>query len=337
MTRRAVAPRAGLIVGLALTAWPGLAAAHPLNGVVPSHALRLTLEDGALTVDYSLRVPTHEIIQELNALDLDAARRGLTRQDSDAFIAAKLDELRDGLVLKADGARVPWERLPRDAPTGLGNARHVQFDQTLTAALPPGLTTLTLSNGNLPDMLSHYMAELVVVGPIWLADCSLWTVEGDRVRQSREGRWGMEESGRELQITVAPPLGPVMAGLWWLNNAVVEGPRPGVEARRAAALTRAQDGALPEAPLAVALLAAPLAAAARPGRRVVAVGVLCAALLGVAGAWTGGVATLAAGLLGAMIGRWRPSPLWLAALGRVGLLSAGAAAAASLALRWLRP
>ena len=328
MTRRAVALCAGIAV------WPGLAAAHPLNGVVPSHALRLTLSEGALTADYSLRVPTHEIIQELNALDLDAARRGLTRQDSDAFIAAKLDELRDGLVLKADGARAPWERLPMRAPTGLGNTRHVQFDQTLRATLPPGARALTISNGNLPDMLSHHMTELVVVGPLWLDDCSLWTVKEGHLRQDRGGRWGMEESGRELTITLAPAFGPVRSALWRLNNPVVEGPRPAAEARLAPALTRAQDGDLPELPLGVALLAAPLAAAAAP-RRAWIVGLLCAAVVGLAGAWTGGVATIAAGLVGVGIGRWRAPPPALAALGRVGLISAGAAAVCTLVMRWL--
>ncbi|MCK6525204.1 hypothetical protein L6R49_27685, partial [Myxococcota bacterium] len=266
---RRLGPRRGCAFGLlgvlAVLGVGAPAEAHPLNGVVPSHALRLTLREGALTADYSLRVPTHEIVQELNALDLDAERRGLTRQDSDAFIATKLDELRDGLVLRADGARVSWTRAPRDAPTGLGNVRHVQFDQLLEAQLPPGVTTLTLSNGNLPDMLSHYMTEVVVDGPIWLERCSLWTLEGDRVRQSRDGRWAMEESGRELELTLAPPLGPGMDLLWRLNNVVVDGPRPAIEARRAAALTRAQAGDLPELPLAVALVAAPLAAAGRPG------------------------------------------------------------------------
>jgi hypothetical protein len=335
MTRRAVALVAGLVVGIAAL-WPGLGRAHPLNGVVPSHALRLTLQEGTLTADYSLRVPTHEIVQELNALDLDAARRGLTRQDSDAFIAAKLDELRDGLVLKADSARVPWERLPRRAPTGLGNTRHVQFDQTLQAALPPGVRTLTISNGNLPDTLSHYMTELVVVGPLWLDDCSLWTLSDGRIRQNRGGRWGMEEAGRELSFTLAPAFGPVTGALWKLNNSVVEGPRPAAEVRLAPALTRARDGDLPELPLALALFAAPFAAAVAT-RRAWMVGILCAALLGVAGAWTGGVATILVGLVGVVIGRWRAPPLWLAALGRIGLISAGAVAAATLAMRGLTP
>ena len=335
MTRRVVALVAGLAAGLTALR-PGLADAHPLNGVVPSHALRLSLREGALTADYSLRVPTHEIVQELNALDLDAARRGLTRQDSDAFIAAKLDELRDGLVLKADGARVPWERLPLRTPTGLGNTRHVQFDQTLQAALPPGVTTLTISNGNLPDMLSHHMTELVVVGSLWLDDCSLWTISDGRVRQDRGGRWGMEESGRELTLHIAPAFGPVMGVLWRLNNPAVEGPRPAAEARLSPALTRARDGDLPELPLGVALIAAPFAAAAA-SRRALPVGALCAALLGLAGDWTGGVATLLLGLVGAGVGRLRAPPPWLAALGRVGLISAGAAAAAVLAMRWLNP
>ena len=335
MTRRAVALCAGIALGLAAL-WPGLTNAHPLNGVVPSHALRLTLSEGALTADYSLRVPTHEIVQELNALDLDAARRGLTRQDSDAFIAEKLDELRDGLVLRADGAPVPWERLPLRAPTGLGNVRHVQFDQQLQATLPPGVTTLTISNGNLPDLLSHHMMELVVVGPLWLQDCSLWTLEEGRIRQDRGGRWGMEESGRELTITLAPAFGPVKRGLWRLNNPVVEGPRPAAEARVVPALTRARDGDLPELPLAVAILAAPFAAAAA-SRRALPVGVLCAALIGFAGAWTGGVATITAGLVGVGIGRLGAPPPLLAALGRVGLISAGAAAACTLVMRGLNP
>lgn len=335
MTRRAVALVAGLVVLLAAVG-PGLARAHPLNGVVPSHALRLTLREGALTAEYSLRVPTHEIVQELNALDLDAARRGLTRQDSDAFIATKLDELRDGLVLKADGARVPWERLPLRAPTGLGNTRHVQFDQPLQASLPPGARTLTISNGNLPDTLSHYMTELVVVGPVWLDDCSLWTLDDGRIRQDRGGRWGMEETGRELSVTLAPAFGPVTGALWKLNNSVVEGPRPAAEARLAPALIRARAGDLPELPLAVALVAAPFAAAAAP-RWAWMVGLLCAALLGLAGAWTGGVATILVGLVGVVIGRWRAPPPWLAALGRIGLISAGAAAATTLAMRGLNP
>ena len=152
------------------------------------------------------------------------------------------------------------------APTGLGNTRHVQFDQTLRATLPPGARALTISNGNLPDMLSHHMTELVVVGPLWLDDCSLWTVQEGHLRQDRGGRWGMEESGRELTITLAPAFGPVRSALWRLNNPVVEGPRPAAEARLAPALTRAQDGDLPELPLGVALLAAPLAAAAAPRR-----------------------------------------------------------------------
>ena len=84
----------------------------------------------------------------------------------------------------------------------------------------------------------------------------------------------------------------------------------------------------------VALLAAPLAAAAAP-RRAWIVGLLCAAVVGLAGAWTGGVATIAAGLVGVGIGRWRAPPPALAALGRVGLISAGAAAVCTLVMRWL--
>jgi hypothetical protein len=181
------------------------------------------------------------------------------------------------------------------------------------------------------------MTELVVIEPVWLTACSLWTLDDGRIRQDRGGRWGMEESGRELQLTLAPALGPVEAVLWRLNNPVVEGPRPAAEARRAPALLRARGGDLPELPLAVAILAAPFAAAASGRPLAVAVGILCAVLLGLAGAWTGGVATIAVGLVGLVIGRWRAPPPVLAAIGRVGLISAGAAAASTLVMRWLNP
>jgi hypothetical protein len=301
---------------------------------VPSHALRLTLREGALTADYSLRVPTHEIVQELNALDLDAARRGLTRQDSDAFIAAKLDELRDGLVLKADGAPVPWERLPLRAPTGLGNTRHVQFDQTLQAELAPGRDH--------PDDLQRQPAR-PAQPPHDRAD-------GGRVAvacsTARCGRWRTVENAPRSRRTLGnggvgsrahPAHRPgVWSGdervLWRLNNPAVEGARPAAEARLSPALTRARDGDLPELPFAVALCRRALRRRRRVAPRLARRRSLCAALLGLAGDWTGGVATLRLGprrrRASAAGARRRRS--WLAALGRVGLISAGAAAAARL-------
>lgn len=228
----------------------GSAAAHPFGGTLPGHELRLTVAADRVELRYAARVPTHDVLSELEALG---------QADAAAFTDRKLDELADNLRIEADGMRLSWTRAPTDAETGLGNSRAISYEQTLSVALPPNTRSLHISNGNYPDQPSYFFWSVALMPPLRLSDCSLVDIEGARVLRTRDGQWRMDEEQRELRLTFAESTG-VLAALGQLAGVPGEGP---VSLDAALALGVAHDlrsGRMPPEGVALALFGAALGA-----------------------------------------------------------------------------
>lgn len=239
-----------MIWGLgAPTAW-----AHPLSGALPAHALRVQVEAGSLEVDYRLRVPLHDVQDELRA----AGVRALEGEAAQRWTERRLGELAQGLRLTVGGVAVAWDR--SEPGRTAGDSRYVHLDQVLHAPLPPDAAEVRLSLGNLPDQTSFFRTELWVGEGLRVQRCSLLDVEGGRVRRSRDGRWLAEESARELTVALAPPPGPLLGRLERLGGMPVE-PRPVEQAMALGAVHTLRSGQLPAVGVVLALAGALLAPA----------------------------------------------------------------------------
>ncbi len=176
----------------------GLAWAHPVGGVYPSHQLELEVQPLGVRAVYSARIPTHEVVQELEALreagDALAA-------DPQAFSDRKMDELRDNLTLRLDGQPASWERREDDAK---GNTKYLYYDQVLWLALPEGAHLLEIRNGNLPDQVGYFMVT-AKLAPSWvIEETSLLYFDEGELKRNRDGRWRMDEEARELSLSLRP-------------------------------------------------------------------------------------------------------------------------------------
>lgn len=178
------------------------ALAHPVGGAQPSHMFKVSVEADQLRVFYSARVPTHDIIQELQPTADFGPEAG------ERFTMKQLDELRDNLALEIDGERVAWERVPGSEPTGRGDSRYLFYEQELAAPLSGQRHELFLSNGNRPDQLSFFQWTVGLQPPWVVEDSSLLTFEGGAVKRSLNGQVRMDEDMRELTLELRPA-GPV--------------------------------------------------------------------------------------------------------------------------------
>ena len=172
------------------------ALAHPVGGVYPSHQLAVRVQPEGVEVDFGMRLPTHDVVKELQAVSED-----LTEEDAEAFSAGLLDELRDNLELRVDGEPRPWERL---ASSAQGTVKYVYYDQTLRVALEPGPHTLELSDGNYPDQLSYFMTEVFVDASLAVTESSLLFFDEGLLKRDLHGRYRMDEEMRELALGWRP-------------------------------------------------------------------------------------------------------------------------------------
>ncbi len=172
--------------------------AHLSGGVYPSHQLELEIQGDGVRAVYSARIPTHEVVEELEALrqagDPLAA-------DAQAFSDRKMDELRDNLALRLDGEQAVWQRREDDAK---GNSKYLYYDQVLWLGLSEGPHEVQISNGNVPDQVCYFMVT-ARLDPAWvIEETSLLFFDEGELKRNRDGRWRMDEDARELTMSLRP-------------------------------------------------------------------------------------------------------------------------------------
>lgn len=158
--------------------WPGLAWGHPLEASLYGHGTKIRIDADTVRVDYEIEVPVRDLVREMRSAP-----------PGEPFGAAKLQELRHGLVLKVDGAVVPTTDVP--VPQAGANSEFVAYDLAFTAELAPGARTIRLSNGNAPDLPSVSMTT-IEVGPGV-------SVTGSDVE---DGVWRPDAPARESSVDV---------------------------------------------------------------------------------------------------------------------------------------
>jgi len=173
--------------------WVTAALAHPVGGVFPSHQLALRVGPEAVEVDYGIRLPTHDVVKELQAVSED-----LSQEDADAFSQELLDELRDNLIVELDGEAVAWERLDSSAQ---GTVKYVYYDQTLRIPVTDDAHSLRLSNGNYPDQLSYFMTEVLVDATLAVEESSMLFFDEGVLKRNLDGRYRMDEEMREITLS----------------------------------------------------------------------------------------------------------------------------------------
>lgn len=183
---------------LSLLLWSTAGLAHPFGSELYGHRLALRLDRGRVEVDYSVEISTLDHLQDLRTY-LRAIPEP-TAADEARYLDRVLGELETGIQLTVDGQRLPLRSLPA-APSGKGDTRFTSFHLALEAELPPGARTLNLVNGNLPFAQALYATELQVSEAVVLDACTLYELDGGRVRKDTSGRWTAEEQGRELRLS----------------------------------------------------------------------------------------------------------------------------------------
>lgn len=176
--------------------WLSAAFAHPMGGVFPSHQLAVRVEPDAVEVDYGLRLPTHDVVKELQAVSEE-----LTQEDADAFSQRLMDELRDNLRVEVDGRVAAWSRVDSEAQ---GTVKYVYYDQTLRLELSEGPHALRIENGNYPDQLSYYMTEVLFEASLAVGETSMLFFDEGVLKRNLDGRYRMDEEMRELRLAWRP-------------------------------------------------------------------------------------------------------------------------------------
>lgn len=176
------------------------ALAHPVNGVFPSHQLELTVRPEQTELLLSVRFPTHEVVELLKALEADKGEP-LTREETEAFSASMLDDLRDNLRVELDGERQSWTRRASSAE---GTTKFLTYDQTLVLSHDAGPHELHLSNGNLPDQTAYFMAAIHLDEPLVVESSSLLFFDEGVLKRNKHERWRMDEDQREVSVRWRP-------------------------------------------------------------------------------------------------------------------------------------
>lgn len=176
-----------------------VAQAHPFGARFAAHLVELDVTEDRLEVRYLADVP--------NAVVAAGARPGRSPLDDMA------EELRSGLLLEVDGRSILLEPTAPYAHVATEDTQ--QFAWTLAASLEEPPRQVTLSNGNLPDVVSVFRGSVRVGGRLAASACSLWRVTDGLIALDESDRWRTDERHRTLSVTVGPPAGPVTP-LWAL-------------------------------------------------------------------------------------------------------------------------
>ncbi|MCP4809416.1 MAG: hypothetical protein GY913_18555 [Proteobacteria bacterium] len=185
---------------MSLTLLTAAALAHPVNGVFPSHQLELSVSAEDTELLLSIRMPTHDVVKELKGLEAEKGE-ALTREETDAFSAELLDEMRDNVRVSLDGAPVAWTRLDSSAE---GTTKFITYDQRLTVAHDAGPHALTLSNGNLPEQTAYFMASVHLDPALVVETSSLLVFDEGELKRNLHERWRMDEAQREIAVAWRP-------------------------------------------------------------------------------------------------------------------------------------
>ncbi len=182
--------------------WLGVAWAHPFSAERIGHRTVIELGTEQVVVDYRIEVPVRQVLRELEA----------SGETPDAYTAARLDELADGLLLKHDGALVALERVADREEVPKGNSRFFSFHLVLQAGFgpDPGPQRFKLINENFPADTAFHYVEVQVDPQVQVLASSLFDQKEGQIRNLREARWRMEEASRVTELLVQlDPHGPL--------------------------------------------------------------------------------------------------------------------------------
>jgi len=157
-----------------------------------AHKLRLSLSEDTLTIDYMAEVPIRVIQKELEALE---------SQEKSLFSSHKIQELGRALHISVNGKPLQMESVDLGMGHVRENPRFTVFEVRLEGTLPPNSTSLSLQNGAYPDHVAFFSTEVLVSEGISVSECSLFEIQEGKPLQDRSGRWWIEESLRELNLT----------------------------------------------------------------------------------------------------------------------------------------
>jgi hypothetical protein len=185
--------------------------AHPFGSNLAAHQLQVHVAPDHLSVHYTADVP--------NAM----VRTSTSDASADPLQAMALD-LHTGLVLVVDGHSVPLEAtVPWTVEATDDTQRfHGYYDAPLTE----GTHQLSLSNGNLPGVVSVHSVIATVSDSLVVEDTNLWRHHNGKLVRDDNGRWRTTDAARTLTLTThklsfpsrlwtsaeAVPLGEARAG-----------------------------------------------------------------------------------------------------------------------------
>ena len=128
---------APLLAVLMLVAIPAALWAHPLGNFTINRYSRLTLEEGELAVDYIVDMAEIPTFQARTEIDADGNGE-ISEAEQAAYLAKQEQELRSGLQLSIDGARLALAPVTREIsfPPGQGGLPTMRLSFRFAAALP---------------------------------------------------------------------------------------------------------------------------------------------------------------------------------------------------------
>lgn len=179
--------------------WCALSAqAHPFGARFAAHLMELEVGREGVRVQYLADVPNPLVATATSDRGADP-------------LPAMANELRSGLLLEVDGTSIPLE--PDGVWTVTPTEDTHQFSWTFTAAIPPGSTSVEVSNANLPDVTAVYRSRVTVADGLVATACSLWRMRGDELAIDETDRWRTDERNRTLSVEIQEPLG-TFSPLW---------------------------------------------------------------------------------------------------------------------------
>jgi len=164
------------------------AQAHPIAAELTAHHLRLTLDKTHATVDYQVWIPNSHLVEEARA---------------DDFLAARLKEAQQGLMLVLNGEPTPLKALDLENPAVRAGGHVTGFQVALNAALPTStsLQELLLINSVEPDEIANFKTEVFVHPSFQVLETSLLDLENGQLTANRHAQWRTDEQSRETRVT----------------------------------------------------------------------------------------------------------------------------------------
>jgi ABC-type nickel/cobalt efflux system permease component RcnA len=143
------------LLALALLVGASDAAAHPMGNFSVSRYSRLEALPDRIAINYALDLAEIPSVEERRRFDADGNGK-ISEPERQRYLRARSAELRDGLELRVDGARVPLavEAAGCELRPGAGGLETLFFAMDLSAPLPGGAglaRAIHYRDRNLPD------------------------------------------------------------------------------------------------------------------------------------------------------------------------------------------